>query len=135
MTDNKQKIRYLKEYIDIVKECAEVRQYYMSKAYSIQAQTISDMPMGGAYAHDTVGAKLAKLDTIDEMVNKRLLKLEAKRIEIEGIIDRLDESIHRRLMHMRYIQGLAWEQIAVNINYTWRHVHNLHSDALERVDL
>jgi RinA family phage transcriptional activator len=131
--ENKDKIRQLSEYINITKELEEVRAYYMAKTYSISAQHISDMPRGGGCAHDTVGSAIAKRESIDEMVDKRIRKLETKRIEIEEIINSLDRSLHRRLMHMRYIQGMSWECICVTMAYSWRQVHRLHRNILEKI--
>ena len=132
---NREKINYLKEYVNLVKECEEVRAYYLSKTYNIQAQTITDMPMGHSFAGDSVGAKLAKLESVEEMVDKRLRKLETNRNRIIDIIDNISDSQSRRLLWMRYIEGMKWENICVELDRTWNWVHILHGQALEKVEI
>lgn len=67
-----------------------------------------------------------------ELWSKRLEIIDA----IEKVID-LDDPITKvyyRLLMMRYIEGATWEQIAVDINYTWRHTIRLHGKALKRME-
>jgi DNA-directed RNA polymerase specialized sigma subunit len=34
------------------------------------------------------------------------------------------------LIRSRYIDHRSWEQICVDMNYSWRQMHRIHSDAL-----
>ena len=56
----------------------------------------------------------------------RLAELER---EIEQTISRTAEP-YRTLLYERYINGKTWEQVAVRMNYSFRHTTKLHGTAL-----
>lgn len=53
---------------------------------------------------------------------------------IENAIEKVDDDRMRILMRSRYIQGKTWEQICVQLNYSWRQIHYLHSKALKKIE-
>lgn len=59
-------------------------------------------------------------------------KLAAAQTEIEDMIESLD-SLERRIMRHRYLEGLTWEEVCVAICYSWRQTHNIHARALDQL--
>lgn len=59
----------------------------------------------------------------------QLCRLEA---EIACTIDRLSEP-YRTLLFERYINGKTWEQVAVDMHYSYRGVTKMHGRALQAV--
>lgn len=57
----------------------------------------------------------------------RLTVLEA---EIIGAIDRVPEP-YRALLYERYVNGKTWEQVAVDMHYSYRGVTKMHGRALQ----
>lgn len=57
----------------------------------------------------------------------RLAKLEA---EITATIDNVQDP-YRTLLYERYINGKTWEQIAVDMHYSYRGVTKMHGRALQ----
>lgn len=56
------------------------------------------------------------------------------RAEIKKAISAVPDAKLRTLLSKRYVQGLKWEQIAVDMNHDYSYVvHNLHSKALHFV--
>lgn len=54
--------------------------------------------------------------------------------EIEDAIMRVDDTILRSLLTYRYLDFMTWENIAVEMNYSYVHVvHNLHPKALKKI--
>ena len=45
-------------------------------------------------------------------------------------IAKLDNVLHIKILTMRYIDGMRWEEIACEIGYSFRHVTRLHGEAL-----
>jgi DNA-directed RNA polymerase specialized sigma subunit len=72
--------------------------------------------------------KLAELG--DEYAQMQMqYKLERdKRI---AMINALSNPIHVRILRKRYIDGKTFEEIAVALHYTYRHVTRLHGSALQ----
>lgn len=78
--------------------------------------------------------------TLDEAVQKYvdactdagiyLDMLSDLRKKIESEIESVKEQKLRTLLRMRYICGKTFEQIAVDMNYSWRQTVRLHGDAL-----
>ena len=75
---------------------------------------------------------------LDEEINKlKVQRLEKVKIysDISSRIRRVEDDNQRELLMYRYIKGMSWEDIAVKLNYTWRHVHRIHSQALDSIDI
>lgn len=53
--------------------------------------------------------------------------------ETYALIDLLEDEMLKLVMLMRYISHKPWEQIALELGYSWRSVHNLHSEALNTI--
>ena len=60
------------------------------------------------------------------------LYMQSMRIITE--LGQLQNQKHQELLYKRYIQGITWEQIAVDMGITWRHCHRLHKLALMEFD-
>ena len=80
-----------------------------------------------------------------EELRRQLLDLEVRelrtrsdlwrqRCDIEDVLGQVGNAAYQELLRMRYIDGRTFEWIAVEMNYTYRHVvGNLHSAALAAV--
>ena len=53
--------------------------------------------------------------------------------EIERAIDDVPDIRYRDLLRYRYLNGMTWERIAVEMGYTWEYVRRLHGYALQCV--
>lgn len=54
--------------------------------------------------------------------------------EVKAVIDLVEKRKYKRLLHLRYIEGLRWEQVAKELNYDTRWTLKLHGQALLIVD-
>lgn len=57
-------------------------------------------------------------------------RLTALEDEVIGAIDRVPEP-YRTLLYERYINGKTWEQVAVDMHYSYRGVTKMHGRALQ----
>lgn len=69
---------------------------------------------------------------VQKKINKELEKAYKEMQAIEDAINGLDER-EKRLMRLRYIKGLEWEEICVEMHYAWRQIHYIHSDILKKL--
>lgn len=83
-------------------------------------------------AGDPVLRAVAQHMALLERYKAQEAKLAAAQTEIEDLIESLD-SLERRLMRHRYIEGLGWEEVCVVIGYSWRQAHNIHARALDQL--
>lgn len=81
---------------------------------------------------DTLGSIIAKIvDTQDE-INKIAVQAYEQMMAIEKAIICLP-SRERYLIRLRYIECLSWNEIAEEMNYSWKQVHRIHGDALKEL--
>lgn len=82
-----------------------------------------------------------KFDTLaafGDAIDKRCAELAQVSREIFNAICRLpldaDNNKYRRLLQYRYLNFCTFEEIAVRMNYSWRHVHRIHAEALRAME-
>ena len=124
----------LKEYILIKKEIVQLEELIMKlneQKTSIKSQVITDMPVGSGEGREILDILVSIEEAIDKL-NKNRVKLVSTLMEIENLIEGLDAT-ERVLMRYRYINDLKWEQIALNMNYSWRQVHRIHNEILKKI--
>ena len=98
-----------KREIEIIEDKIE---YLKEKKTSIKSMVITDMPRGSNSENDRLGILLG---------------------EIEEAISILDDPIDRNIMRLRYLEGMKWEKICVEVNYRWAQVHRHHKSILEKI--
>ena len=103
-------------------------QRWRAKAESV-TRLLSDMPKGGQGRNQMEDAVCAIYE-LEQELSGRILESIAVRKEIAAAIDAVRNPVYRELLKRRYIDGDKWERIAVDMNYTFRHVTRMHGQAL-----
>ena len=75
---------------------------------------------------------LIKFEECIEESNKKEIELYNKQLEIEKCINSL-EPTERIIARSRYIEGKTFEQISVDLNYSWRHTIRIHGKILQKI--
>ncbi len=70
---------------------------------------------------------------VEKLINEEIARGLREMQNIENIIEGLDEK-EKLLMRYRYIKGLKWETICYKMDYSWRHIHNIHSRILRELN-
>ena len=74
---------------------------------------------------------IAALEQYAEDVNAQWDRLIALRKAAKVLIDRVPDGRYRAILLGRYLYGQSWEQVAVGLGYTYRHVLWMHGKALQ----
>lgn len=127
---NEKKKAYLMGYhycrrrgVRLAQQIAELRSQKMNP--SIQND---GMPQGST--HSDLSGYMARLDAlIRQLEQERELAVEQYK-EIHDQIYKMQDGAEKEVLERRYLMGETWEQIAVQMNYTYRHVIRLHGTAL-----
>lgn len=61
---------------------------------------------------------VAKINRLQERINRKIDKLVARKERALVVIDRVENTTHRALLTYRYINGLQWSTVADLMNYT-----------------
>lgn len=102
------------------------------KLYGPTGQRLDGMPRGGSGNNDALDNLLDKKSKLERQYWEKVTALTEEIEAIESAIERLDPR-ERTLIRLYYINGLTWEQVAVEMSYSWRQVHNIHGKALEQL--
>lgn len=102
------------------------------KLYGPTGQRLDGMPRGGSGSNDALDNLLDKKSKLERQYWEKVTALTEEIEAIESAIERL-EPRERTLIRLYYINGLTWEQVAVEMSYSWRQVHNIHGKALEQL--
>ena len=125
----------LKEYASIKKELKQIQfklKELEERKTSIKSMIISDMNVQTSHNNNSIEDLLIKIEECIEEYNKKEIKLYNKQLEIENCINSL-EPTERIIARSRYIEGKTFEQIAVDLNYSWRHTIRIHGKILQKI--
>ena len=125
----------LKEYTSIKKELKQIQfklKELEERKTSIKSMIISDLNVQTSHNNNSIEDLLIKIEECIEEYNKKEIKLYNKQLEIENCINSL-EPTERIIARSRYIEGKTFEQIAVDLNYSWRHTIRIHGKILQKI--
>lgn len=95
-------------------------------------------PHGSGGKSDPVGEKASKLADTIMSIEEDQLKTRAKlwrvRSEIIEDIGKVGDLVLQEILYSHYVAGKSFEQIAVDIGYSWRHTVRKHGEALQAMD-
>jgi len=92
---------------------------------------LDDMPKGSP-SKDKLERIVCKIIEVQEEINKEVIRGYNKIKEIEDSISSLEER-EKQIVRLRYFEGLKWEKICVEMNYSWRQIHYIHNDILNKL--
>ncbi|MDR1516470.1 MAG: hypothetical protein LBS45_12330 [Synergistaceae bacterium] len=72
---------------------------------------------------------VAEMADIADVLHQRVLEELALMRRIDAAVRSLPDR-ERAVIEARYIDGKRWEQIALEFNYSWQHLHKIHAAAL-----
>ncbi len=134
---NKDKIKYLKRYItldrEIDRKLEEVGRL-RSKLTRV-TEVYSTEPRGGGTIYGKTEEILAKIVDLEKEIDADIDRLVAIRDGIKTIIEAVEDDRERLLLQYRYLDGKTFEKIAVEMHYSWRQIHRLHSRALTNLKM
>lgn len=110
------------------KELNEIR----ADILTLRASSLSEH-VSGSKNSDTAD-KYIRLETYMEKVNAEWDKLIDMRNAAKDLIGAMPDPMHRAVLYARYINGQRWEDIAMDMHYSWKGIFKLHGQALRVFD-
>lgn len=100
-----------------------------AKATQITIQ-LSKEPKGTNSVVDKLGETVSKIVDLQNEINDQL-KIYYKKVRyIEKAIEKLPPR-EALLIRLRYLDQKRWEEICVEMNYSWRQIHYIHAEVLK----
>lgn len=81
-------------------------------------------------SNDKFGSIFSKIDEKERLIDKKLKELIDFKVNVAEQISTLQDHRYIEILHKRYIQFLSFEQIAVDMGYSYRYVTKMHGYAL-----
>lgn len=92
------------------------------------------MPHGSTPKSPTEAAAIMLVDAKQRRNAKWEEVLEAYD-SVQSMIESLEDTMQRAVLAYRYLEGMAWDEIAAQLNYAERSAHRVHAEALCEVHL
>ena len=101
--------------------------------YGPRASRMDGMPRGGLVSTGGPTEELATRHIeVEARYREKVAQLTALLDEIEQSIEVLDPR-ERTLIRLHYIEGRIWEEVCIEMSYSWMQVHRIHAKALEKL--
>lgn len=129
-----------KEYLQQVrkKEAIISRLYYDKKNLHEMLYSIGGIQEGEkvqtSLNPDKFGSIYAKIAEKEDMIAKKIEELIDFKMKVADEISMLSNPKYVEILHKRYIQFFSFEQIAVDMGYSYRYIVKIHGYALQEFD-
>ena len=129
----KQYLRQVRRLDNIVNAKLEQVEVLRAMATRITSQpSVDGVQVSGN--RDKTGDVIAKIIDLERDINETVDRLIDLKREVITNIDSVPTDDYRLLLTLRYLNFKTWEQIAVDMCYTYKWVHVLHGRALEEFE-
>lgn len=108
-----------------ISEIEQLRELSRSVSAIVNEERVQTTP-----DFDKIGAMYCKIETIEEKLSVLIDEYMEQKNKIIGQIEAIDEDIYYELLFHRYIERKTFEEIAVDIKYSFRQTLRLHGKAL-----
>lgn len=96
--------------------------------------TISPVAVSGSGNQDKLGDAIAKIVDLQDEINHKIDNYVDLKREISTFLEQLQDADQVKVLHKRYFEYKQWEQIACEMNCTYRNVCYIHGKALQAVE-
>ena len=83
---------------------------------------------------DKIGTAIAKIDELENNLDKMIDEYLVKRERIIAQIDTMEEESVYQILFSRYIEKKTFEKIATEMEYSWGQIVRLHGKALQQFE-
>lgn len=103
------------------------------KKYTGNVNSVLSWTGSGGQPSDIVGNIVVKIDELGNKINDEIDRYVDVKKEIRAKIESLSDRDEKLILKKRYINFQTWEKIAVDLNYSYRHVMRLYKRALKKI--
>ena len=123
------------------------RAYLLDKQINVEIQELESLKLmrgqvQGVFYGERIGTNpnrnleapfvkiIEKIWEREQSLNEKIDRLVDLKTEINAAIDKLEDVEERLLLKYRYLKNESWEDIALDLNVSYRTVHRIHAAAL-----
>lgn len=127
----------LKNYIMQEKKLCEIKERYLTlkeKLISIQAQTMSDMPLATTFNKNKIIDGICNVETLNIRMIEQQKEVLKNIYEVEDMINSLECERLKQVIQYRYFKNMKWEVIGMKMFCDKRTAQRLHGQALKEIE-
>ena len=114
-----------------IKAMDQERLALLDLAYRVTPSMSGSGGASGGGNHDKIGSAAARIADKEAEIDRAIDRLINMKAETVGLLNHLANPRHFELLHKKYVLYKSWENIAVEMGYTYRNIHYLHGRALQ----
>ena len=114
-----------------IEEVARLREM----ASGISAPALGDKVQTSRSGEAPFVRSVEKIMALEEKINQEIDLLVDLKEQIRGVITAVPDTDERMVLRYRYIQGLTWEQIGLEMNADERTIRRWHGNALLHITI
>lgn len=133
MTDAKQYLQQIRLYDSHINTKIEEVHHLKTMVTKITPTLKQDVVSGGG-SQDKLSEAVAKIVDLEAEIDREIDRYVNAMRNISAMIDTLSDPDQLQVLHKRYVQFKTWEQIACDMNMTYRNVCYIHGKALLAVN-
>ena len=124
---------YLNQVYRIEKMLKMLEREYNQKVKEIDNISIRNSEIKLNSVSSKVENKVIELLALENDIKECKIKKEVAIDEISKVIDKIEDETLKKLLKLRYLELKKWEDMAYILNYTKRHTHRKHNEALRKL--
>lgn len=102
---------------------------------SAKSQQLSDMPRGGGSGQQDLSVLMTRLEELRAKINDAMAESNKIKLEIEETLWTLKNTEEAKVLRLRYIYFMKWEEIAKNTGYSERQARRIHKRAINNLKM
>lgn len=129
-----------KDYLSQVSRLNKMINNKLSEIHQLRELSVSISAIGNdekvqtSPNFDKIGTTVAKIDEMENNLDKMIDEYLVKRERIIAQIDTMEEESVYQILFSRYIEKKTFEKIATEMEYSWRQIVRLHGKALQQFE-
>ena len=129
-----------KDYLSQVSRLNKMINNKLSEIHQLRELSVSISAIGNdervqtSPNFDKIGTAIAKIDELENNLDKMIDEYLVKRERIIAQIDTMEEERVYQILFSRYIEKKTFEKIATEMEYSWRQIVRLHGKALQQFE-
>lgn len=129
-----------KDYLSQVSRLNKMINNKLSEIHQLRELSVSISAIGNdekvqtSPNFDKIGTAIAKIDELENNLDKMIDEYLVKREKIISQIDTMEEESVYQILFSRYIEKKTFEKIATEMEYSWRQIVRLHGKALQQFE-
>ena len=133
--ENERKKEYLKGYIYSIRKERRLKEQIEELRSQQMFPSVNHDGMPQGNAHSDLSGYVARLDALISQLEHEQAMAVRQYKEIHDRIYQMQDGAEKEVLIRRYLMGRTWEQIAVEMDYSYRWVLRLHGRALKNFEI